>query len=191
MEAGSLPLASVPARASRRRFSIARVLSLALTLAAIGLWVVVLRPDSLGGPADYVIVAGHSMEPTFQTGDVVVAFRQRSYAKGDIVVYRVPAGEPGAGDRVIHRIVGGSGRSGFAMRGDNKDGVDPWRPTRSDVIGKARVHVPQLGFGFLFLRTTAGVALIAGMTTFLLAVAGGAARPRRPRDVVSPRSRRD
>lgn len=154
--------------------------SLALTAALVLAWVVFLRPGSLSGPADYVIVSGNSMEPTFHTGDVVVALRQGSYQPGDIVVYRVPAGEPGAGDRVIHRIVGGSAATGFVMKGDNKDGVDPWRPTPKDVVGKERLRIPQAGQEMLFVRSPLGVALIAGLTTLLVALAGAPRRNRSP-----------
>lgn len=157
-----------------------RLVSIALTLAVVAVWTMFLRPASLGGPADYVIVSGHSMEPTFRTGDVVVAFQQRSYKHGDVVVYRVPEGEPAAGDRVIHRIVGGSAEAGFVMKGDNKDGIDPWRPKPADVVGKEELRIPSAGRGLLFLRTPLGIALVAGLTTLLVAVAGGGTRRRRP-----------
>jgi signal peptidase len=147
-----------------------------LTAALALTWVVFLRPVSLGGPADYVIVSGHSMEPMFKTGDVVVALRQHAYHHGEVVVYRVPAGEPAAGDRVIHRIIGGSAATGFVMKGDNKDGVDPWRPKPEDIIGKERLRIPNAGDGLLFLRTPLGVALLAGLTTLLVALAGSARR---------------
>ena len=153
--------------------------AVALTAALVAAWVVFLRPVSLGGPADYVIVSGHSMEPTFRTGDVVVSLRRHAYRRGDVVVYRVPAGETAAGDRVIHRIVGGSAETGFLMKGDNKNGVDPWRPTSKDVVGKEILRIPDAGQGLLFLRTPLGVALIAGLTTLLVALAGGT-RSRQP-----------
>jgi signal peptidase len=112
------------------------------------------------------------MEPTLRTGDVVVAFERESYAVGDVVVYRVPAGEPAAGDRVIHRIVGGSGVEGYVMRGDNKDGIDPWRPTTGDVVGQAELTIPRVGSGLLYLRTALGMSLLAGLTTILVAFSG-------------------
>ncbi len=157
-----------------------RLASLLVTLAVVACWFVFLRPVSLGGPADYVIVSGFSMEPTLRTGDVVVAFRQGSYAVGDVIVYRVPSGGPAAGDRVIHRIVGGSGSTGFIVRGDNKDGIDPWRPKDDVVVGKARLTVPHVGSALLFLRTPLGIALLASLTTVLVALAGSAAAAPRP-----------
>jgi signal peptidase I len=159
-----------------------QIVSLLVTAALVSAWIVFLRPASLGGPAEYVIVSGHSMEPAFRTGDVVVAFRRDAYAVGDVVVYRVPDGEPAAGDRVIHRIVGGSADRGYVTRGDNKDGIDPWRPKPGDILGKKAVRIPHAGALLLFLRTPFGIALIAGLTTLLVALAGGARRqgPRQP-----------
>ena len=153
--------------------------AVALTAALLVAWVVYLRPVSLGGPADYVIVSGHSMEPTFHPGDVVVALSQPSYVRGDVVVYRVPHGETAAGDRVIHRIVGGSANTGYVLKGDNKVGVDPWRPEAQDVLGKERLLIPHAGVALLFLRTPLGIAILAGLTTLLVALAGGSRRPKR------------
>ena len=184
MEAGALigndaHRAKLPGDVARR---LLRLGSLLLTLAVIVFWFVFLRPVSLGGPADYVIVSGLSMEPTLRTGDVVFALEQRSYAIGDVIVYRVPAGEPAAGDRVIHRIVGGSDTTGYRVRGDNKDGIDPWRPKNGDILGKARLTVPRVGSWLVLLRTPLGIALVAGLTTLLVALAGSApGGPRRER----------
>jgi signal peptidase len=112
------------------------------------------------------------MQPTLETGDLVVAFRQDSYAVGDIVVYRVPAAEPGSGADIVHRVVGGRDRSGrYLMRGDNKDGVDYWRPTDDEILGKLQLHVPRAGHVLMFLKTTLGMALVAASAAFLLALA--------------------
>ena len=57
----------------------------------------------LGGPASYVIVSGHSMEPTLYTGDLVVVHQRDEYSVGDMVAFEIEGGS-----QVIHRIVGGS-----------------------------------------------------------------------------------
>jgi signal peptidase len=183
MEASALEIGKDAARETRRsarKTRLVRLVSIVVTMAVVALWVVFLRPVSLGGPADYVIVSGHSMEPTFRTDDVVVAFKQATYAVGVVIVYRVPAGEPAAGDRVIHRIVGGSAAAGFIVKGDNKDGIDPWRPKAEDIVGKARLFLPHVGAGLIFLRTPLGIALVAGLTTLLVALAGASAGARAP-----------
>jgi signal peptidase I len=157
-----------------------RVGSVALAFGLVALWHTVLRPVSLGGPAGYTIVAGKSMTPTLREGDLVVTRQQRSYALGDIVVYTVPAGEAGGGAQIVHRIVGGSSREGYMVQGDDRQGVDPWRPRPEDVIGKVRVVAPRAGEALLFLRTGLGLAILAGLATLLvtLAVAPTPAGPR-------------
>jgi signal peptidase len=180
MEAGTVGM-DAEAERGRRRVGgrLLRIGLLALMAAVVALWALVLRPVWLGGPAEYVIVSGESMEPTLRTGDLALALEQSSYGVGDIVVFHVPEGEPGAGTQVIHRIVGGSGATGFVLRGDNKDGIDPWRPKAEDVVGKMRLTVPRVGWGMFFLRTPLGLGLIAGLMTLLvfLAIPGGPQQP--------------
>lgn len=135
-------------------------------------WAMVLRPQFLGGPAAYVAVAGDSMEPGLSTGDLVVALRRDGYRRGDVVVYRVPAGEPGAGTMVIHRIVGGSAADGFVLRGDNRGTDDLWRPLTDDIAGKLAVTLPRGAAVLQRARTPAGMGLLAGLVTASMIVAG-------------------
>ena len=110
-----------------------------LAVAFVAAWF--LWPTSLGGCTTLTIVSGHSMEPTYYTGDLVVA-RCGEPRLGDAVVYTP---EEVRGARVIHRIVGGSAEDGWTMQGDNNDFLDPWTPEDDEVLGVARVHVPALG----------------------------------------------
>jgi signal peptidase len=100
-----------------------------------------LWPSTLGGASTFVIVAGHSMEPTYLSGDLVVA-RKGVPAVGDIVVY-VPAGYPHA--RVVHQIVGGDGVTGWDMKGTNNSWHDPWNPTNAEVLGIVHTRIPDAG----------------------------------------------
>ena len=150
-----------------------------LALVFVVAWFVLLRPSSLGGPASYLIVSGTSMLPMLESGDLVLAIEQRSYAVGDVVGYRVPAGEPGVGSTIIHRIVGGDAESGYIVRGDNRKGQDPWRPRNGDVVGRLRLDVPAVGRVFVLLRQPLGIAFIAALTTFLVALSAAAAPARR------------
>lgn len=100
-----------------------------------------LWPTSLGGCTTLTIVSGHSMEPTYYTGDLVVS-RCGEYQAGDIVVYNPP--NVGTA-RVIHRIIGGDGATGWVMQGDNNDFVDPWQPTDDRVLGRSVLHLPKVG----------------------------------------------
>jgi signal peptidase len=113
----------------------------------LALWLVVafnfyfLWPSTLGGASTFVIVAGHSMEPAYVSGDLVVA-RKGVPAVGDTVIY-VPAGYPHA--RVVHQIVGGDGVTGWDMKGINNSWHDPWTPTNAEVVGIVNTRIPNAG----------------------------------------------
>lgn len=102
--------------------------------------VVLLWPVGLGGCTSFTVVSGHSMEPTYLTGDVVMA-RCGEPRVGDVVIYK-PAEL--AGQRIIHRVIGG-GPDGWHLRGDNNDFVDPFTPTSDEVVGIAQAHLPRIG----------------------------------------------
>ncbi|MGV8967116.1 MAG: signal peptidase I [Cellulomonas sp.] len=145
----------------RRRFALLNALLLVVALGVAYLvW-----PASLGGCVTLTIVAGGSMEPTYQNGDLVVA-RCGEPAVGDVIVY-----QPGdnAGTRVIHRIVGGSDAVGWQMRGDNNQVVDPWRPSGSEVLGVADARVPGVGrLAMLLLSPILWISLIVFAAGMLL-----------------------
>lgn len=151
----------------------------ALFVALVVVWLVLLRPQALGGATDYVIVSGGSMDPVLYDGDLAVVRRESSYRVGDVVVYRVPESEVGAGSLVIHRVVGGSGSRGYVTQGDNREGADGWRPRDVDVVGKVRWSVPVGGRLLAFVHSPIGMASFAGLVAFALAFPGG--RRRRPR----------
>jgi signal peptidase I len=147
-------------------------------------WYLVLGPSVIGGPATYVFVSGTSMEPTLSTGDLVITRGTGQYAVGDIVAFRLPedSGATAGGPLVIHRIVGGSGRDGYIMRGDNRMGDDPWRPRAEDIAGSAWLVLPGVAPFVMALREPAVFgALAAGLTVFVILVGGGDRR-RRPRE---------
>lgn len=149
----------------------------ALTVAAVVAWAILLRPQLLGGPAAYVIVSGASMEPNLANGDLVLATKQSSYRIGDVIAYRVPDGDPGAGALVIHRVVGGSDAAGYLTKGDNREGLDLWRPRRDDVVGSVSITVPRAGLLFASMRTPLGLAAFAGIAVFLFVSAGRTRAP--------------
>lgn len=96
-------------------------------------------PQVLAGGAEYIVVSGASMEPTYHTGDLVVVRRTADYGAGDVIAFRTEQG------KVIHRIVGGDAIDGYITRGDNKDAEDPWQPTPAQIVGKTWLHVPRAG----------------------------------------------
>ena len=137
---------------------------------------VTLRPAALGGPVQYVIVVGQSMEPTLYSGDLVVIRRQDEYAVGDIVSSETPIGP------VMHRIVGGDGDEGFVSQGDNNEISDPWRPTTSEIVGKLWLRFPGGAHFRWAARLTLGLGLAAlgTLTWYVLAKRREAMAPEPP-----------
>ena len=115
-----------------------------------------LWPSSLGGCTTLTIVSGHSMEPTYYTGDLVVS-RCGPVEIGDVVVYNPPNV---GGARVIHRIIDGDA-SGWIVQGDNNDFLDPWKPTEENILGSAVLHLPQVGkFAAILLSPLTWISLM-------------------------------
>jgi signal peptidase len=162
-----------------------RSLKFATMAAVLAIWIVLLRPQSLGGPALYIVIRGTSMLPTYQNGDLVVMQRAPAYVVGDTVAYRVPSGEIGEGHVIVHRITGGDGRDGFVLQGDNNDAVDPWMPRATDVAGKAWLVVPGAGrvIAIIHQPVIAGGLAAGVMVSLILA---GQSRPRPTRRPPGP-----
>ncbi len=159
-------------------------LGLLLLVGLIAGWAVFLRPLSLGGSDLYLVVRGDSMLPTYQTGDLVVLRARPSYSVGEIVAYRVPDGELGAGHVIIHRIAGGDPVHGFVMQGDHNPSPDPWRPRASDVEGAAWILVPGVGRTLATLHHPVVLGSLAAALVVAWFVAAGVGRGR---DEVQPR----
>ena len=137
-------------------------------------WFALLRPVVLGGSVTYVIVRGDSMLPLYQAGDLVVLRAATDYVVGDVVAYRVPAGDVGAGQIVIHRLVAGDGTT-FVARGDNTPAPDPWPAEREQIVGRAWLALPGAGRVLLTLATPMNAAALAAaiVVAFIIANGGG------------------
>jgi signal peptidase I len=150
--------------ALKRAWSIA---SMVLLLAMCVFWAMFLRPQSLGGTAGYVLVSGHSMNPLYHTGDMILVEHHSSYRVGDIIAYHVPKGDPMAGLQVIHRIVGGNATHGFIVQGDNRTAPDVWRPKNTDIVGSAALQIPQAVVVLQFMRSPVLLGLLAASFVFV------------------------
>ncbi len=122
-----------------------------------------LWPVRWGGTYAEVVVSGHSMEPTFHTGDLVVTRKGDRYRVGDKVVYQIPKGEPGAGIHVVHRIIGSRPDGTLVLQGDNRTTPDDWRPRTKDVVGRVVAVVPMAGRVLLWLAQPLVLAAIVGL----------------------------
>lgn len=157
-----------------------RWLGFAVLAAIAGLWAVTLRPAILGGPATYIVIRGDSMNPTYATGDLVILSTADRYAVGDVVAYRVPAGELGAGLVVVHRIIGGEGQSGFVLKGDGNPAPDQWRPLAGDVVGTSAIWLPGAGRVVAALRQPAVLAAFCAALAVSLFILPAPPRRTRP-----------
>jgi signal peptidase len=157
-----------------------RLVSTAM-VAVFVLWFVQFRPTAIGGPASYEVVAGISMKPGLEQGDLVIAQTEPSYSRGDVIVFHVPTDAGGPGPLVIHRIVGGDAISGFNVKGDNKPAPDPWHPKASDIVGRSWIRVPGGGNWLIWLRRPAVLgAMAAGVAAFWFFLRGGRPSRRQP-----------
>jgi signal peptidase I len=130
-------------------------------------------PQNLGGRAEWVMVSGTSMLPRLHTGDLVLVERRSSYHVGEVVAYRVPKGQVGAGFVVIHRIVGGNGQTGWRMKGDNRTAPDLWYPRNRDVLGSKALRIPDAWLVLRLLHMPILLGLFAGLGIFFwIALAG-------------------
>jgi signal peptidase I len=155
------PIDTTANRRVRRRVvqRVVYVIGLAVFVAAAWfLW-----PVRWGGTFAEVVVTGHSMEPTFHTGDLVVTKKDDRYRVGDKVVYQIPKGEPGAGIHVVHRIIGRRADGTLVLQGDNRTTPDDWRPRPADVVGRVETVVPQAGRVLVGLSNPLVLAALIGL----------------------------
>jgi signal peptidase I len=156
-----------------RRGHARAVALLAMQLAVVGALGWYCLPQRLGGRADWVMVSGTSMLPRFHTGDLVLVERQSSYHVGEVVAYRVPKGQVGAGYVVIHRIMGGNGQAGWKLQGDNRTAPDLWHPTDHDVIGSKLLRIPDAWVVLRLFHMPLMLGLFAGFAAFFVLAFSG------------------
>ncbi len=160
-----------------RRATLLRVVRRATILAVALGWALTLRPQMLGGPATYLVIRGTSMLPIYDTGDLVILHDAPGYGTGEVVGYRVPAGELGAGRIVLHRIIGE--RSGtLVLQGDNNRAPDPWTPSVGDVAGRVWIVVPGVGRVIAWAHEPAVAASLATGLIVAVMIGRSPAKPR-------------
>jgi len=154
-------VASVSGWLTRRLNPAAFVQVMLVVCLALAIW-----PASYGGRFSMTIVAGNSMEPTLMLGDAVVTWRE-PVDLGDDILYRVPEGEFGEGNPVIHRVIGGD-RTGWITQGDNSHKEDQWKPASSDVLGVAKFYFPLGGRVLAVMKSWLFIAFLGGVAAALL-----------------------
>ena len=117
-------------------------------LVCVAFWFVA-GPAQLGGPANYIIVDGPSMQPTYHDGDLVITRAGESYKVGDVVAYLPNIGQHFP---VIHRIVQITAEGQYVTQGDNRAEVDAWLATDANIFGASWLHLPYGGRVLIYLR---------------------------------------
>ena len=122
-------------------------------------------PAQLGGHLSLVVVSGHSMDGTYRSGDLLMAWPHADYNTGEIIVYKIPKGEPASGLRVVHRVI--EKKAGhFTTQGDNRTTPDFWRPTVDDVVGHPFFRVRAGGLALKWLLSPLALAVLCGICVF-------------------------
>ncbi len=126
------------------------------------------------------VVAGNSMYPALQNGDMVLfsAVNQQNIANGTIIVFvqsdtGITALDSLLKPIIIHRVVGSflqaDGTLYYLTKGDNNNFNDPSAVAANHVLGVPAQVVPKAGFLLLFFSSPQGlVALIGFITLFYL-----------------------
>ena len=158
-------------------------------VAVLTIWVVILRPHRLGGPASYIVVRGTSMLPTYQNGDLVIMQSAPDYAVGDAVAYwRAVRRDRGRPRDSPSDASAATGWTGFAVQGDNNDAVDPWMPRATDIAGKSWAVVPGVGRLIAIIQPVIAGGLAVRRRMVALIRQRGQSRPK-PKAVEPPRRR--
>ena len=149
---------SAPARRGWR--TVARLIpSLIVVLLIVATW-----PTRFGGSTTVLAVDGTSMQPTFHSGDLVVARTQDRYHVGDIIVFKV-ATTAGHNANIVHRIIAIEADGSFVTQGDNRSTADGFHTTRHDILGHVELRIP---YGATTLRVLSRGWLLALLTGALV-----------------------
>jgi len=126
----------------------------AITIATI--FLIFYRPVLLWGDTRYEPVYTGSMEPAIPVGSVVVIkpVDPETLKIGDIICFTLT--EPTS---ITHRIKNITDE-GFITKGDANEDPDQWIVKKENVIGKAILTVPFIGYLGYFVRTPIGFILL-------------------------------
>lgn len=105
-------------------------------------------------------VLSNSMNPVFQTGDLVVTKKvdARHVEKGDIITFTT---EPST--FVTHRVenvLKENGEKTFITKGDNNNTVDEETVHSNNLVGKVIFHIPYMGYLASFISSKTGFLLL-------------------------------
>lgn len=123
-----------------------RVMPSVMIWTVVGLCAWWVWPSRFGGDTTTLVVEGHSMEPTYHSGDLIVAHADAHYRPGEIVVFRIKLPGDHARDAlIVHRLVAIDPDGHITTQGDNRSVADGFGLTTADIVGRARLRIPDGG----------------------------------------------
>jgi len=138
------------------------------TIAFLGIFTIASNTSIMGGYKSFLVLSG-SMEPTINTGDIVIVHSNSNYYIKDVVTFREKDGRI-----VTHRIVkvqDATDSTLFETKGDANRSGDEAAVDIRNVLGRVVFVVPKIGFlvgfakslpGFLLFIVFPGVFLVSG-----------------------------
>lgn len=107
------------------------------------------------------IVESGSMEPTIQTGSIVIIKPQNEYKKNDIITFKrnEDVDIKARNTTVTHRIIEINNNS-FITKGDTNSTKDSEPISNNLVVGKLFLTIPLLGYPVSFAKTQTGLILL-------------------------------
>jgi signal peptidase len=147
----------------RKIIKIATIISIATIIA---IFLLFYRPVSLAGDTRYEPVYTGSMEPAIPVGGIVVIkpVDPETLKIGDIICFTLT--EPTS---ITHRIINITDE-GFITKGDANEDPDQWIVKKENVIGKAILTVPFIGYIGYFVRTPIGFILLILLPASLIII---------------------
>jgi len=109
-------------------------------------------------------VLSNGMSPTLKIGDVVVveSVQPEAIKVGDVMVYYSPLD----GQRTAHRVIEireTKEETFFRTKGDSNEERDPYLVPVENITGRAKFHIPLLGYMAYFVKTPLGFVLLLGL----------------------------
>ena len=135
---------------------------------------------AIRGTLPFMPIYGHSMEPTLQSGALMVInpVDPKNIKVGDIIVYNVPKSIQSYYNYpsiVSHRVikVNTSPSLSYRTKGDNT-GEDPFTILPTDIRGTVGKQIPYLGLPLLFMQSRQGmIFVIIGLALLAFFLYGG------------------
>lgn len=137
-------------------------------LLSLAVMLVFVAPCFIKQPVPFAPVAGISMSPVLEEGDLILYedVSPSGVEVGDIVVYSVPSlvqkyynCPPVVAHRVVEIRDTADGLY-YRTRGDSNPAQDPWNVRHCDVMGKVTQRISYLGFLPLFFQSRPGLVFI-------------------------------